>query len=298
MTSIRGQLRSGSDARGTRTTVFHVKPPATGRLLDALVPTSLQATEPHGPPHPARRRRGLPGGPPPQSPFTRRPRAQSSDATGDRAGLISTAEASTAAHPRRPLSTDVVHISTSTFAGDHVKTLVGQLNHLSLYTLGAHDRASSLEALFLRTQECTAELTFRRPQSAPPTQTNHRRPPRRSRALSDTLTDRPAAHPRDGTLTRAPLWPPIPCTSPTARRSDVGGGGTQPRHPACSTAAFSGLPRARLRGRDGPCPARPQPPVRTFPTNRAAPEAHLNARCTAGQPSQPRSRSRAKPSSP
>ena len=42
--------------------MFHVKPPATGRLLDALVPTSLQATEPHGPPHPARSRRGLPEG--------------------------------------------------------------------------------------------------------------------------------------------------------------------------------------------------------------------------------------------
>lgn len=83
MTSIRGHLRSGTDARGARTTVFHVKPPATGRLLDALVPTSLQATEPHGPPHHARSRRGLPGGPPPQSPFTRRPRAQPSDATGD-----------------------------------------------------------------------------------------------------------------------------------------------------------------------------------------------------------------------
>lgn len=90
---------------------------------------------------------------------------------------------------------------------------------------------------------------------APPTQTNHSRSHRRRRPLSHTLTDRPAAHPRDGTLTRAPLWPPIPCTSPTARRSDVGGGGTQPRHAASSTAAFSGLPRARLRGRDGPCPA-------------------------------------------
>lgn len=42
MTSIRGHLWSGTDARGARTTVFHVKPPATGRLLDALVPTSLQ----------------------------------------------------------------------------------------------------------------------------------------------------------------------------------------------------------------------------------------------------------------
>lgn len=141
------------------------------------------------------------------------------------------------------------------FAGDLIKTPVDQLNHLLLYTLGAHDRSSSLESLFLRTQECTAELSFRRRQSAPPTQTNHSRSHRRRRPLSHTLTDRPAAHPRDGTLTRAPLWPPIPCTSPTARRSDVGGGGTQPRHAASSTAAFSGLPRARLRGRDGPCPA-------------------------------------------
>lgn len=54
MTSIRGQLRSGTDARGARTTMFHVKPPATGRLLDALVPTSLQGQNhtarpiPHG----------------------------------------------------------------------------------------------------------------------------------------------------------------------------------------------------------------------------------------------------------
>lgn len=52
----------GSTLGERGTTVFHVKPPATGRLLDALVPTSLQATEPHGPPHPARSRRGLPEG--------------------------------------------------------------------------------------------------------------------------------------------------------------------------------------------------------------------------------------------
>ena len=82
MTSIRGQLRSGADARGARTTVFHVNPPRPADYSTPWFPRRCK-TEPHGPPHPARSRRGLPGGPPPQSPFTRRPRAQSSDATGD-----------------------------------------------------------------------------------------------------------------------------------------------------------------------------------------------------------------------
>lgn len=97
--SVRTRLPPGIDTTSTRE--HRVSRETPGHRLSAQRPasTSLQGSEPYGPPHSARSLRGLPGGGglTPQSTITRRPRAQPSDVAGDLPGPADTADESTAA---------------------------------------------------------------------------------------------------------------------------------------------------------------------------------------------------------
>ena len=141
---------------------------------------------------------------------------------------------------------------------DTVKSATHQLTRLSLYTLRACGRPYSPKSLLLHAQECTAELSFRRGHSAPPTQTDHSRPPRRRpRPLSHTLrTDRPRTPSVAPRLEPRPRSPFPPRHRPRAGLNVGEGSGAQTLHRVSSTAASAGLQRTRVEeGRTTPCTA-------------------------------------------
>ena len=161
--------------------VFHVKPPATAPSLDALTPASSQdhddsthypvsdrdsARPPaegdhtrvpvHTRPVPRRRTHQRTHRGPPTPPGNPRPR--SLDVS---------------------LSTDLVHISTSTIAARHCSLRNSPAQTLAFVYIGVCGHPTSPESLLLRAQECTADLSIRRRHPARSTQTKHSTPPRR-----------------------------------------------------------------------------------------------------------------------
>ena len=161
--------------------VFHVKPPATAPSLDALTPASSQdhddsthypvsdrdsARPPaegdhtrvpvHTRPVPRRRTHQRTHRGPPTPPMNPRPR--SLDVS---------------------LSTDLVHISTSTIAARHCSLRNSPAQTLAFVYIGVCGHPTSPESLLLRAQECTADLSIRRRHPARSTQTKHSTPPRR-----------------------------------------------------------------------------------------------------------------------
>ncbi len=210
--------------------VFHVKPPATAPSLDALTPASSHdhqdsthypvsdrdsARPPaegdhtrvpvHTRPVPRRRTHQRTHRGPPTPPMNPRPR--SLDVS---------------------LSTDPVHISTSTIVARHC-----QLRHLPAQTLVSVYIEDLWPSLLAGVAPTPGTGMHSRPvPQAPPSGPFYSDESQQSTTpLTPALAhadDRPPPHPFGDTTARAPLSLPIPCTSPTASRADRGGGEWRP----------------------------------------------------------------------